>query len=256
MDMEFATQKKNEMPRKSLVRVCFPGKAKAFLYYNDLFDLKVGDLVYVEGEMASQYGRVVDINYHFKIKLSDYWKVIARIDTNVHGQFYMAGTHFVTFDPAALPAERAVTWFKVPNGEDEDDTVCCCDDDERFPLDDLSSMKITPVIAARGHEYYLDNRVCYICLNGCRGYAIVEGTENYTVDFEYRDGQISRLVCDCPCGFHCKHEFAAMLQLKEILLKIETHYADRYDGSYFAAITKNTLFTFAVDGKENNSFTL
>ena len=118
-------------------------------------------------------------------------------------------------------------------------------------------MKITQVIAERGHKYYLENCVRYICLDRGVGYAIVEGSENYTVEFEYCDGNISRLLCDCPCAFNCKHEFAAMLQLRETLDLIEKHYSEAYTRSgYFAAVCNGTLFSFAIDGKEAGSFTL
>ena len=62
-------------------------------YFNALFDLKVGDRVYVDGKLEGQLGHVVDVSYNFKIKISDYKKVIAVVDTTVHGQFYMAGSH-------------------------------------------------------------------------------------------------------------------------------------------------------------------
>ena len=57
-------------PRKSVVQVRFPGKGMALSYYNDLFDLKLGDLVYVDGKLEGQLGRVVEINYNFKIVAS------------------------------------------------------------------------------------------------------------------------------------------------------------------------------------------
>ena len=48
-----------------------------------------------------------------------------------------------------------------------------------------------------------------------------------------------------------------MLQLKETLKLIEKHYAEEYARSgYFAAVCKGMLFRFAIDGKENGSFTL
>lgn len=46
-------------------------------YYNDSFDLKVGDFVYVEGKLEGYRGQVTEVNYSFKIKPSDYKKVIA-----------------------------------------------------------------------------------------------------------------------------------------------------------------------------------
>ena len=107
------------------------------------------------------------------------------------------------------------------------------------------------------HDYYIENRVRYLCIDGTCGYAIVEGGESYEVEFEYRDGEISQLLCSCPCTFNCKHEFATMLQLKETLGMIEKHYMEQYEQTgYFAAVNKGTLFSFAVDSKENGSFTL
>ena len=45
----YITQKAQTVPRKSVVQVRFPGRGMALAYYNDLFDLKCGDMVYVEG---------------------------------------------------------------------------------------------------------------------------------------------------------------------------------------------------------------
>ena len=242
-------------PRKSVVQVRFPGSGMALSYYNDQFDLKKGDLVYVDGKLEGQLGRVVDVNYNFKIKISEYKKVIAVVDTNISGQFFMAGSHFVSFDPATMPVKQILTWFKVP--PKEDDEYASGNDDTSFRLDDLKGMNINGTIAERGHEYYIENRVRYICLDGTQGYAIAEGSESYAIEFEYRNGEISHLVCDCPCSYTCKHEFAAMLQLRETLEIIDKHYAEEFERTgYFAAINKGTLFAFAVDGKETGCFTL
>ena len=242
-------------PRKSVVQVRFPGKGMALSYYNDQFNLKLGDLVYVDGKLEGQLGRVVEINYNFKIKVSEYKKVIAVCDTNVSGQFFMAGSHFVTFDSTVLPAEKITMWFKAP--AKEDDEYASGSDDTSFRLDDLTGMNINSTIADRGHNYYMENRVRYISLDGTRGYAIVEGSEAYTVEFEYNKGEISNLICDCFCSYTCKHEFAAMLQLRETLELINKHYSEAYERTgYFAAITKGTLVAFAIDGKETGSFSI
>lgn len=248
-------KQKNIIPRKSVVQVRFPGKGMALSYYNDQFDLNVGDLVYVDGKLEGQLGRITDVNYNFKIKISEYKKVIAVVDTEVHGQFYMAGSHFVAFDPAALPREQITMWFKAPAKEDEE--YVSGNDDTAFRLDDLKGMNVNNTIAERGHEYYIESRIRYICLDGAKGYAIVEGNESYAIEFEYRNGEISHLICDCPCSYTCKHEFAAMLQLRETLDIIDKHYVEEFERTgYFAAINKGTLFAFAVDGKETGSFTL
>ena len=243
------------VPKKSVVKVYFPGNGKKLAYYNDQFDLKCGDMVYVDGALEGQRGRVIEVSYNFKIKLSDYKRVIAVIDTDVHGQFFMAGSHFVSFNPMALPAAQARMWFLPPAKEDEE--IVSSSDGSSFKLDDLSGMQITAAVAERGHDYYMENRVRYLCIDGTRGYAIVEGSESYEVEFEYRDSEISNLLCSCPCTFNCKHEFATMLQLKETLGMLEKHYAAQYDHcGYFVAVNKATLFTMAVDSKETGSFIL
>ena len=67
-------------PVKSVVRVHFPARNMTLSYYNDLFDLKVGDIVFVEGKLEGLRGRVVDVTYNFKIKLSDYsnWRSLSQ----------------------------------------------------------------------------------------------------------------------------------------------------------------------------------
>lgn len=242
-------------PRKSVVQVHFAGRSMALAYYNDRFDLRVGDMVYVDGKLEGQRGCVTEVNYNFKIKLSEYKRVIAVADTTVHGQFFMAGSHFITFDREALPSGKVVTWFMAP--AKEDDEFVSGSDDASFRLDDLKGMHVSAAIAERGHNYYMEDRVRYISIDGAKGYAIIEGSDAYEVEFLYRDGEISNLICSCFCSYNCKHEFAAMLQLRETLESIEKHYADEYARTgYFAAVNKETLFAFAVDGKDTGTFTL
>lgn len=242
-------------PRKSVVQVHFSDFGHSLAYYNDQFDLHPGNRVYVDGKLEGQLGIVTSVAYNFKIRLSDYKRVIALVDTCVHGQFYMAGSHFVTFDPHALPAAQATPWFRAPSGEDN--IYVCGNDETAFRLEDLQEMGVAESIAERGHSYYLENRVRYLCLNGTKGYAIVEGTQAYTVEFAYQNGAVRNLVCDCYCSYPCKHEVAAMLQLRETLEMIEKQYAKEFAASgYFAAVAKGTLFDFAIAGKEKGNFIL
>jgi len=242
-------------PRASVVQVRFPDQGLTLAYYNDRFDLRAGDFVYVDGKLEGVLGRVVDVNCNFKIKLSDYKRVIAVADTNVKGTFFMANGHFVTFDPAALPAAKAVTWFKAP--AKEEDEIVSGSDDTAFRLDDLKGMQVSPAVAERGCEYYEQNRVRYLCLDGERGYAVVVGKEAYEVEFTYRGDEIRNLTCTCFCTYNCKHEVAAMLLLRELMQHIEKHYAEQYEQTgYFAAVNKGTLFDFVVNGKEEGCFVL
>lgn len=238
------------VPRKSIVQIRFPGRGMDLSYFNDQFDLKVGDLVFVDGKLEGMRGQVTEINYNFKIRPSNYQKVIAVVDTAVKGKFYPAECYFLSFDRNAIPASKIAAWFIAPHGEDD---FISGTDDSFFRLDDLSGMKVNPAIAERGRDYYMNNHVEYLSIDGTHGYAIVSGTEPYEVEFEYNNGEISQLVCSCYCCYHCKHEVAAMLQLKETLSMITEKYSDLHtEASYFAAILKRTLFSYVVEHGENS----
>jgi len=241
------------VPVKSLVQVYFPERNQTLTYYNDQFDLKRGDFVFVEGKLEGIRGIVREVNRNFKIKVSDYKKVISVADTKISGQLHMAGSHFVSFDASVLPYEKLRTWYLPPlKSEDE---YASGNDDTVIALDKLEEMKVSQAVWERGRVYYVENFVRYICIaDGC-GRAIVGDEHAYEVEFAFADGEIRNLICSCPCGYTCKHAYAAMLQLKETLEQIEKHYADLYHG-YFAAIAKGDLFRFAINSRETGSFTL
>lgn len=240
---------------KSLVQIQFASRGMTLTYFNDLFDLRKGDIVYVDGKLAGEQGVVIDISYSFKIKLSQYHKVIALVNTEVHGDFYIAGSHLVTFGRDALPKSQAITWFKAPICDNEEYVVG--DGYDAFDLNDLTQFEIDAEIAARGEKYYLDERVRYISIDGTNGYAIVQGSDAHEVEFTYIDGQISRLFCDCYCSYNCKHELAVLLQLRKILSVIDKKYAEEYSKSgYFAAISKKTLLKYSFSAKSEGIITL
>ncbi len=241
------------VPVKSLVQVYFPERNQTLTYFNDQFDLKRGDFVFVGGKLEGVRGIVREVNKNFKIKVADYKKVVSVADANISGQMHMAGSHFVSFDISILPYEKIRTWYLPPvKEEDEYETS---NDDTVVVLDKLGDMKVSPTVWERGREYYMDNHVRYICVDAGRGRAIVEGEHAYEVEFDFTNGEIRNLICSCPCGYTCKHEVAAMMQLRETLELIDKHYADLHHG-YFAAIVKGDLFRFAIDSKETGTFTL
>ncbi|MBQ8514321.1 MAG: hypothetical protein IJ496_02885 [Ruminococcus sp.] len=241
-------------PRRSVVQVFFPDSRRKLSYYNDQFDLHCGDLVYVEGKLEGQLGRVAEVNYNFKIRISEYKRVIALVDTAVQGEFCVAGAQLITFDPGSLPYSKVLRWFKAP--EKEGEIYASGNDDSAFRLDDLKEMKIAPEIAERGVDYYKNDRVRCICLDGPHGRAIVEGEAFYEVEFEYCSGEISSLVCTCPCCYTCKHEFAAMLQLRETLEYITNLFSREYERTgYFISVEKSVLLGFVLDHMESGRIT-
>lgn len=246
-------EKTADRPRPSVVRVYFPARNMTLSYYNDRFELKAGDYVYVEGKLAGQRGRVMQVNYNFKIKLSDYMKVVQKVDTDVKGRLYMAGSHFVTFEPSVLPPRKVQSWFMAADEEHyasgSDGTV--------FELDRLNSFPVSRQTAQKGTDYYHQNRVRYICVDKGRGMALVQGTQPYIIDFGLSGRTVSRLTCSCFCTGCCKHEYAFLLQLKETLDFIQENYIREYqECGYFAAVDKATFLTAVVAGRDSGSIIL
>ncbi len=240
-------------PRKSLVQVCFPQRGTNLSYFNDRFDLHVGDIVYVDGKLEGLRGRVTAVNYSFKIKLSDYKRVIAVADTHISGELRLAGSHLVSFDPQTIPYEKIITWFKAP--DKEEDVYVSGGDDQGFRLDDLSGMKVTNAVAERGQNYYMENRVVYLCVDRGHGRGIVKGSSPYEIEFDYSGGEIKNLTCSCYCSDLCKHAVAAMLQLRETLKLLEEQEDfDWNKGGYAAMISQSAFFAYTMDGKTTGRF--
>lgn len=238
-------QGQSSAPVKSVVQVRLPGCNIPLAYYNDRFDLKPGDLVFVDGKYAGVRGRVEKVSTHFKIKVDDYKRVLGVVDPVVRGKLYQAGSHFVIFDRQVLPYEQFRGWMMAPVPEDEEYYIGY--DDDSFELSDLAGMHVSQEIYDRGGSYYHDCKVLYIELDGEQGRAIVDGTHPYEVEFQYKNGRISNLICSCPYGATCKHEVAAMMQLRESLDIIEKYYPERNPDDYFAVVFKPIFFQFAID---------
>lgn len=250
---------RSAVPVKSLVQVQFPGRGMPLAYYNDAFDLRKGDTVFVTGKLEGLRGQVVDVSTNFKIKLSDYQRVIGQANADVYGTFHPAGSHLITFQAGALPVDQVRTWFFPPEKEEDEDEYIVNQDGSAFPLSDPSALGASSAVWQRGRDYYIENRVCYLCLNDGDGIAIVEGTRPYEVEFRYDgdSGEISDFVCPCYCSYPCKHQVAVLLQLQEALDVIEEHYADRYAQSgYFAQVSKSVFLSFALGGRPDASITL
>ncbi len=246
--------KKEQKVIPSLVQVYFPGRHLKLSYYNDAFNLSCGDIVYVEGKMEGLRGRVVSVNYNFKIKLSDYKRVTSVAETDIAGEFYMAGSHFLTFDSISLPAEKVKTWFKAP---EEPEEFAIGRDDSGFLLDEILGQPISEEALEEARVLFLQNQVVYLTLDQGKGYAIVQDGDVYEVEFDYRDGRISYLVCSCFCGEICEHQVSVLFQLQELLRMIDREYGVLYEATgYFGAVAKNEFFSFVLDGKKSGKFSL
>lgn len=236
-----AVEKPEMKARKSLVSVRFEKNNRVLSYYNDKFDLHKGDIVFVDGKLEGERGFVEEVNYNFKIKLSDYKKVVALADTTVKGEFFFAGDYFISFDESVIPYEKVITWFKPPFN-DEEEIVVSDEDEEGFLLEkDISELKVPYNVKEKGIDYYLDGRVIYLSVAGNMGKAIVDGTNIYEIEFTYKNGEVSNFICDCYCNYACKHIVAVIMQLKNIVKTIEENYKEQYQ-DYFSAVTSYELF--------------
>lgn len=243
------------IPRKCLVQVFFPHCNQTITYFNDQFDLKTGDIVFVEGKMESERGIVRSIQKNFKIKLSDYKRVISVADTNVSGKLCITDSHILSFNLCTLPFTQVRGWVLPPQKEEDPFEIGY--DDTSFFLDKLTDMNVSPTIFERGKDYFIENRVTYIGITAGHGNAIVEGAHAYELEFDYSEGEIKHLTCTCPCGYTCKHEVAAMLQLRELLEDIEEHYIEDYKRSnHFSAVAKGAFFSMVLNHKQYGNITL
>lgn len=235
-------------PRRCLAEVYFSERERSYTYYNDRFDLQVGDLVFVEGKLEGVRGRVVGVNYTFKIKLVDYKRVIHQADTRVRGTLTMADDHFITVDPETLSFEQVQGWLMPPSEPAE---VVVGSGDNPFPLNNLAESGISQESAERGHEYYVRGRVSCIEKIGDRCRALVMGSEIYTVEFTLQNGMVSDLVCDCYCPGRCKHQMAALLQLRESLELAERNGLDTED--YLLAVNQHLFYEMVVCGRRTGT---
>ncbi len=148
--------------------------------------------------------------------------------------------------------------FKIGfSAEAEEDGYVTGQGGGAIPLDDLGQLGANSAVYDRGKAYYMENKVAYLSLDAGQGRAIVLGSRPYEVEFHYDEEaeEVSGLLCPCLCSYPCKHQVAALLQLQDILEHIwESN--DYYFGGYFAAVSRDVFFSFALDARKDASITL
>lgn len=240
-------------PRKCLAEIRFPDVFRPYTYYNDTFDLKEGDKVYVSGKLEGVMGTVESVSYNFKIDLSKYQRVIRKIESHIKGEFSLIGAHLLTFDREALPYEKVITWFDFPIKENVE--YVTCSDGRAWALDKI------PVAWSCG-EYgdwlFAKNQVKYLSLNRTKGVAIVEDNDEiHEIEFTFENSKISDFFCDCYDPHICGHQYAVVRQLQAVTKLIEENYAQQYANSNcFALVNRTILETFATDSKASGKVVL
>ena len=206
-------------PVRSVVDVAFPDDT-VLRYYNDRFDLKTGDGVYVSGKRAGSLGIVKSVTTIFKINLSCYERVLARIDFQLRGTFEPMGVFMVGVTPDAGPSPELFRfWITLPSDQEPE---YACGEGYELELDHFEQDdEVDPKVFSRALDYCRRGRVRYLALRDGVGTAFVEGTAWYEVNFRYDVGRITELYCDCPYPGLCKHELAVMLMLRALLKELK-----------------------------------
>ena len=202
-------------PVRTLVKVNFPDSGKTLSYYNDRFDLRKGDIVFVEGKLAGEPGIVESVSRKFKISLSDYKRVISVADRELHGSYEEILDKMVSFDREAFSPEQYRTWVLPPKEEEDDEVIF----GEGFDLD-LTDIErnpdVTYPVLQRAFEYCNSGKVAYICIRDGIGTAFISGSEWYEVNVRLEGSLMREMYCDCPYPGLCKHLLAVAVTLREL----------------------------------------
>lgn len=245
--------KKTTKPRKCLALVEFEDFFKPLSYFNDQFDLEVGDLVYVEGKLEGKRGRVIEIASSFHIKTNDYKKIVAVADTKLCGDIHLCGKYAFDLEGDVLPVEKVRTWFFSP-----------CEISESFlersgktyKLDDEKSWHFKEDERKRGEQLFTADKVVYLSVHDLCAYAIVQGTEDFyevqiPLAFGEKGYEFYAPVCECFCFGTCKHQYAALLQLKKLQNMLTRFFGDtNRECEDFAAVNTDLLYRCCIVGKE------
>ena len=209
-------------PIRSVVQVRFLEDDRTLPYYNDLFELKTGDVVFVSGKMAGKMGVVSTVTTKFKVNLSHYQKVIARPEFTLSGTFTpFCGMMVSTYECVKPDAEMFRSWVKPPIPDRQEDEIVY-GEGYRFSLDDFENdADVDERVFSRALEYLEAGKVRFLSLKDGVGTAFVEGTVWYEINFRYDNGNITDLYCECPYPGLCKHNIAVLLLLRLLLNQIE-----------------------------------
>lgn len=99
------------------------------------------------------------------------------------------------------------------NGEEEK-----YDNEKSFKFDlykDELDICFRKNVITKGRKYYASDKVKFLEKINDKYYAVVEEKDNYAVIINYnKELDETTLYCSCPCEFHCEHEYAVMLAIR------------------------------------------
>lgn len=205
---------REEKPVISLVKVVFGNSKMALDYYNDKFDLKEGDRVFVDGSNEGKIGTVVAVSTKFCINLKKYRRVVAHPTISFDGKFKRLNDKMVGFGSVCPTPEMMADWLGYIPAEDE----LICGEPFSVNLDGFGSEDgIEEQIFGRALEYCQNGNVLYIRVENVKGVAFIRGKNIYKVTFDISGNEVTNIVCDCPYPYFCKHAVAVIITLKMMM---------------------------------------
>ena len=152
-------------------------------------------------------GFITEVSYCFKIRLSEYKRVIYRVDTEIRGKLYLLGDFFAAFEKDVIPKEKILPWFVRP--DIEDDVACSYGkgteaelSDSEFTCDKLPLSSVIPY-------FCIDKSAVSAVVNmgNGRSYGINE------VEFTFDNVKAHNMTCSCYEVGLCIHESTAVSAL-------------------------------------------
>lgn len=209
-NIEINTAPTEEKPVRSVVTVHFIN-GREYPYYNDMFDLKVDDIVYVDGKLVGIPGRVIDVTKKFKVSLDFYKRVTAKLNLEFCGEFKKNSCFMVSNNPDTLKMNQVKSWYFPPRDEEEQFFV---GDGYEVKLSDImNSEDIDDIDFADAVDIVRDGEVKFITVKNGKGFAIIKRNKPHLVEFEYSNGVVKNLLCDCIKPNLCDHSLAVCIAL-------------------------------------------
>ncbi len=234
---------RSEKAVRSLVSVRFPRLDCCYTYYNDAFNLREGDIVFVSGKMAGESGLVETVNYRFKINPADYERVIAHPVISMMGTYAPVLDKMVSIDRVTIDPETFRGWI-IPSADGGVETPeYVMGEGYAFDLEHFAeSPEVDSAVMSRAIDYCTEGRVSYLSVKDNVGTAFVKGTKWYEVNFRYENGWVRDMYCECPYAGFCKHSIAVLITLREILKRIGVF--------EFTAVDSRLFYDMLISGRQ------
>lgn len=229
---------------KNLVEVKFED-GFTLSYFSDLPEIKVGDVVTVEGKMEGQVAVVKSVLSSFKKPKFEMKWISSIIDTDITGSYFKIDDDIVSFE-SALTVDK---FLSIYAGVKYKENVAVGEDDINLNLETLEKSDLfdDELVKIKGYKLYKDGFVPYIYLKNGVGKAVVRsasGDDWYEIDFRCKSGRITYIACDCPYFGNCKHLYAFLLKLRDFSKK----FYEKYNSDNFVMCKKecfNYVMSFA-----------